>query len=120
RAVVRGQNAGVHGSVSARLHLGGPLHNIGISGRMTIEDVHRWDLLPPKGAEWPLDVRGRLDLASSQLELESSSAGVTLPVYVRLRVSDYLSQPRWGVSINWNRFPVEPLMELARHMGAQF
>src|SRR5262249_11110737 len=32
----------------------------------------------------------------------------------------YLSQPHWGVAVNWNHFPVAPIMELARHMGAQF
>jgi hypothetical protein len=41
-------------------------------------------------------------------------------LFVRFRANNYLSHPRWGVSLNWNRFPVEPLMELARHMGAQF
>lgn len=82
--------------------------------------MHRWDLLPPKGEGWPLDVRGRLDLVAQHLELESNSAGnVELPLYVRFRVTSYLSQPRWGVSVNWNRFPAEPLLELARHMGAQ-
>jgi hypothetical protein len=120
-ALLRGQNAGVHGTVSSRVHLEGPLKDVRINGRLTVEDVHRWDLLPPKGTEWPLDVRGRLDLLSQHLELESNSAGnVPLPLFARFRVSNYLSQPRWGVSVNWNQFPVEPLMELARHMGAQF
>ncbi|MDE3166413.1 MAG: hypothetical protein KGN36_11465, partial [Acidobacteriota bacterium] len=35
------------------------------------------------------------------------------------RAMDYLAQPRWAVSINWNKFPVAPILELARHMGAQ-
>ena len=120
-ALLRGQNAGVHGTVSSRLHLEGPLADVRVTGRMNVEDVHRWDLLPPKGADWPLDVRGRLNLLAQHLELESNSAGnVPLPLFLRFRVSNYLSQPHWGVSVNWNRFPVEPLMELARHMGAQF
>jgi hypothetical protein len=119
-ALLRGSDSGVHGTVSARVRLTGPLRGIRIAGRMNIEDVHRWDLLPPKGEGWPLDVRGRLDLVSQQLELESNSAGnVELPLYVRFRVTDYLSQPHWGVSVNWNRFPAEPLLELARHMGVQ-
>jgi hypothetical protein len=120
-ALLRGHDAGVHGTLSAKLHLAGPLHEIAISGRMNIEDVHRWDLLPPKGEGWPLDVRGKLNLVQQELELESSStSSVPLPLTVRFRINDYLSQPRWTTSLNWNRFPVEPLLELARHMGAQF
>jgi len=116
----RGQPGDVHGTVSSRLHLGGPIGNIGMEGRLTIEDVHRWDLLPPKGQGWPLDIRGRLDLLSQQVEMESSSAGsVALPLTVRFRATDYLTQPHWAVEFTWNRFPVGPLVELARHMGAQ-
>ena len=62
---MRGQTGSVHGTISSRLHLAGPINSIGIMGRLTIEDVHRWDLLPPQGQGWPLDVRGRLDLTRS-------------------------------------------------------
>lgn len=118
--LLRGQPGAVHGTVSSRLHLGGPIGNIGMQGRLTVEDVHRWDLLPPKGQGWPLDIRGRLDLLSQQIEVESSSAGsVALPLTVRFRATDYLTQPHWGVEFTWNRFPVGPMVELARHMGAQ-
>ena len=103
------------------MHLGGPIDNIGILGRLNIEDVHRWDLLPPQGQGWPLDIRGRLNLVAQQLELQSNSPGnAPLPLWVRFRVNDYLSQPHWAVTVNWNQFPLAPLMELARHMGAQF
>jgi hypothetical protein len=120
-ALIRGQAGNIHGSVSSRLHFGGPIDNVGIQGRLTIEDVHRWDLLPPKGQGWPIDVRGRLNLLAQQLELQSSTAqNATPPLWVRFRATDYLSQPHWAVAVNWNRFPVEPLMELATHMGAQF
>src|SRR5262249_49745652 len=96
-------------------------HNIGIQGRLNLEDVHRWDLLPPAGQGWPLDIRGRLDLVAQQIELQSSSATrEVLPLLVRFRASDYLSRPHWAIAINWNRFPVTPLMDLAAHMGAEF
>lgn len=120
-ALVRGQSGNIHGTVSSRLHFGGPINNIGIDGRLTIQDVHRWDLLPPQGQGWPIDVRGRLDLLSQELDLQSSSAAnAAPPLWVRFRATNYLSQPRWAVDVNWNRFPVGPLMELATHMGAQF
>ncbi len=120
-ALLRGQAGSIHGTATAQLHLGGPINNIGIQGRLNVEDVHRWDLLPPHGQGWPLDVRGRLDLIGQQLELQSSSAGGgILPLSARLRASDYLSKPHWAVAVNWNRFPIDPLMQVAADMGAQF
>ncbi|HMD70822.1 MAG TPA: hypothetical protein VKF41_05730, partial [Bryobacteraceae bacterium] len=75
----------------------------------------------PQGQGWPLDVRGRLDLVAQQLELQSNSPNnAPLPLWVRFRANDYLSRPHWAVTVNWNKFPVAPLLELARHMGAQF
>ena len=119
-ALVRGESGSIHGTLSSRLHLGGPIDDIGIQGRLLIEDVHRWDLMPPKGQGWPLQIRGRLDLVAQQLELQSTSEGnAVVPLAVRFRVGNYLTQPRWGVSVSGNRFPLAPLMELARHMGAE-
>ena len=119
-ALLEGQAGSVHGTVSSRLHLGGPIDNIGIRGNLRIEDVHRWDLMPQAGQGWPLDIHGHLNLVGQELDLESNSAGnAPLPLEVRFRASDYLSRPRWAVNANWNRFPVAPILELARHMGAQ-
>jgi hypothetical protein len=115
-----GQDAGVHGMLTARIHFAGPLNNMGITGRLDVSDVHRWDLMPGNGQGWPLNLSGRLDMIGQQIELHSASAGnAPLPLSVSFRATDYLSQPHWGVAINWNRFPVPAILELARHMGAQ-
>jgi uncharacterized protein involved in outer membrane biogenesis len=120
-ALLEGQAGSVHGTVSSRLHLGGPIDNIGIQGRLLIEDVHRWDLMPAQGQGWPLDLHGRLNLVGQEVDLESNSAGnAPLPLAIRFRAANYLSRPRWAIHANWNRFPVAPILELARHMGAQF
>jgi hypothetical protein len=119
-ALMTGHDAGVHGTLTSRVHFAGPLNNLGINGRLNIADVHRWDMLPSNGQNWPLDISGRLDLTGQQLELHSNTAGgATLPLTVHFRASDYLSQPHWAVSLNWNQFPVAPILELARRMGAQ-
>ena len=61
-----------------------------------------------------------MNLRAQTLEVETSSAGGgALPLSARFRCSNYLSQPRWGAALNWNRFPIAPLLELARHMGAE-
>lgn len=120
-ALLRGQAGMVHGSIDSQLHLGGTLDNIGIQGRVNIDDVHRWDLIAPHGQGWPLDIRGRLNLLTQQIELQTSSvANAVPPLSVRFRATDYLAQPHWAVSLSLNHFPVAPLMELATHMGAQF
>ena len=118
-ALLHGFDAGIHGTVSARMHLAGQLDDIRISGRMDVEDVHRWDRMPPYGQSWPLRLAGRLNLPAQTVEMESTTAGgETLPLAVRFRCSDYLSQPHWGVALNWNRFPAGPVLDLARHLGA--
>ncbi len=116
-ALMRGQAGGIHGTISSRLHLAGPINGIGILGRLTVEDVHRWDLLPPKGEGWPLDIRGGVDLVQQQIELQSTSS--VLPVTARFRANDYLSKPHWAVTVTWKQFPTAPVLQLARHMGAQ-
>jgi hypothetical protein len=118
-ALLHGFDAGIHGTVAARMHLTGPLDDIRISGTMDIEGVHRWDRMPPYGQSWPLRLAGRLNAPAQTLEMESTTAGgETLPLAVRFRCTDYLSQPQWAVALNWNRFPAGPVLDLARHMGA--
>jgi len=119
--LINGHDAGIHGLVSARMRLAGPLDDIRISGNIDAQDVHRWDQMPPYGNQrWPLRLAGRLNVQAQTIEMESTTAGgETLPLAVRFRCADYLSQPRWGVALNWNRFPAGPVLELARHMGAQ-
>jgi hypothetical protein len=116
--LMSGQAGGVHGTITSRLHLAGPIDGIGILGRLTVEDVHRWDLLPSKGQGWPLDLRGRLDLTGQQLELQATSAVV--PITTRFRATNYLANPHWAVTMTWNRFPIGPVVQLATDMGAHF
>ena len=118
-ALLHGFDAGIHGTVAARMHLAGPLDDVRISGNMDVEGVHRWDRMPPYGQSWPLRLAGRLSVPAQTIEMESSTAGgETLPLAVRFRCSEYLSQPHWGLALNWNRFPAGPVLDLARHMGA--
>ena len=117
--LLHGSDAGIHGNVSARLRLAGPLDDIRIAGRMDLDDVHRWDQMPPYGPGWPLRLAGRLNALGQTIEVESNTAGTpALLLDVRFRCADFLSQPRWGVVLNWNRFPAAPVLDLARHMGA--
>jgi hypothetical protein len=119
-SLIYGSDIGVHGVVTARAHLAGPLANLHINGAMNVEDVHRWDLLPQHGTGWPFAFEGRLNLPAEQLEIDSHSALTEAPpLAVHFRAADYLSHPHWGLGLNWNRFQIEPLLQLARHLGAQ-
>ena len=117
--LIYGRDIGVHGQVSARAHLAGPLAELHINGALNVEDVHRWDLLPQRGTSWPFEFEGRLNVPAEKLEVASHSAAKEAPpLAVRFRAADYLSRPHWGVALNWNRFRLEPLLQLARHLGA--
>ena len=112
-----GHDAGVHGELSARVRLSGPLNDIRITGETTLEDIHRWDMLPTDTAGWPFRLTGHIDATAQRFDLEAVPAADGVPVIIRARASHYLSAPQWGVSVTWKKFPVEPLLDVARHMG---
>ena len=117
--LLQGFDAGIHGNISASMHFSGPLDDIRFGGNLEVADVHRWDQMPPYGQRWPLRFSGRLNLPAQIVDMESSTAGgQALPLAIRFRCTNYLSQPSWGVSMNWNQFPAGPVLDLARHMGA--
>jgi hypothetical protein len=118
--LAQGYDLGVHGKVSSRARLVGPLSGVDITGNMQIQDIYRWDLLPPHGDTWPLDFRGKLDLISQTLWLETApAAGGALPLELEFRATGYLSQPRWAALIKLDHLPVAPLPVVARHLGLE-
>jgi AsmA family len=115
------RDMGVHGFTVANARLAGPLSHLEIAGDLNITDIHRWDLMPPKGEGWTLNYRGMLDMRSHNLDVETIAAeGQTSPVSIKLRVADYLSTPKWGASFMFRDLPAASLVETARHMGAPF
>ena len=114
-ALVRGQDAGLQGMVSGKAHLAGPPSDIAINGRLNVGELHGWEQSVPQGEVWPLDLSGRWNLRDQQLKMD---AGVAGKVAVHYLVERYFSQPRWGVSLSFQNFSVEPLVDVARHLGA--
>jgi hypothetical protein len=116
-----GSDMGVHGFAVANARLAGPLSQLAITGDLNITDIHRWDLMPPKGEGWTLNYRGLLNLPGHQLDVETiASQGQVQPVAVKLRLADYLSSPKWAASFAFHDLPAASLVETARHMGAPF
>ncbi len=107
----------IHGDISGQAHLAGPMNRIGLSGRMTVANLHGWNQAPPGGNRWPLEVGGVLDAWGQTIDIVAKPAGNQPPFGLRYRVADYLRRPRWGVTVNLNKFPLSPLAGVARNLG---
>ena len=112
-------DSGVHGTVLAEAHLRGPIAHPAITGTLTVEDVHRWDLsTPSNGESWTVGWHAAVDLRAQTIKVETESPpSQTAPVAVRLSASDYLSHPKWEVTAAFNGLPAASLIGTARHMG---
>ena len=112
--LIAGRDLGLHGSVSSRVHLTGTLTGLEVGGELRLEDIHRWDLMPVRGREWPVGFRGRLDLSGQSLEL---AAGSSKAFTLRLRAKEWMTRPQWGVSVAVDGIPASSVIEVGRHMG---
>ncbi len=117
--LVEGHAIGVHGIVASRMHVSGALDHLKVAGELHLEDVHRWDLLPPTSGGWDLKFRGSADLLAQQLELETDrKQEPDVPFLLRFRASEYLKNPKWAAMLEVKDAPLAPFIEVARHMGA--
>lgn len=111
------RDAGVHGFTTTEAQLAGPVDHIAVTGSLNINDVHRWDLMPPHGEGWTLRYRGTLDLASHNLSIETLASDPQ-PVSIQFEVADYLASTRWNSRIQFRDLPAASIVETAQHMGA--
>ncbi len=114
-ALVRGEDIGLQGEISGKAHLAGPPESIAINGRLALAGLHGWGQSGPQGEVWPLNLSGNWNVRDQQLKMD---AGVAGKVAVHYLVDKYFSRPRWGVSVSIQNFAVEPLVDVARHLGA--
>lgn len=112
--LLHGHDIGVHGQVSARARLTGPVSDIHVEGRLEVSDVHRWDLMPPYTGFWPFDCTGRLDLIGQTLDLDTAPGQ---QIGLAVRASEFLRQPRWAATVSLHSAPIEQAVTLAREMG---
>ncbi len=118
-ALVEGNDAGVHGTVSSKLHVQGPATALKLEGEMRLKDVHRWDLLPSSGEQWTVRYRGDLDLIAHRFDLRTVplQSGQTTPVGLHLRVTDFLAQAPGSLVAEFKQAPLADLLPLAARMG---
>lgn len=118
--LIAGRDIGLHGAMTSQARLSGRISALEIKGQMSLEDVHRWDLLPTRTAQWPVSYQGHLDLWNQKLELETVRQGEPrLPFVMKVRASEYLSQPHWAVSATVEEMPAAYLLEIARQLGTE-
>lgn len=112
-------DSGVHGTITAQAHLSGPVTHPSLTGNLTVEDVHRWDLgTPANGEAWTVACKGTVDLRSQRIEIQTEAPpNQTVPVAMKLTVWNYLSTPQWEVTAALNGLPAASLLGTARHMG---
>ncbi|MBV9497921.1 MAG: AsmA family protein [Acidobacteriaceae bacterium] len=116
--LVEGHDIGIHGNVRSVAHIAGPLNALRVNGELTLQDIHRWDLLPSSGEEWRVRYVGLLNLIDHRLELSTTSAaGQTTPVSLQMRISDFLTRPAWSMMANLHEVPVEEILPFAKRMG---
>ncbi len=117
--LLRGRSFGLHGLIASKASVKGPLSHLEVTGQFQMEDVHRWDLMPPaKTGGISVNYRGAIDWRAHKLELAAGKQdNPNMPVALRMRVFDYLTQPRWAADVTFDQLPAAPLVEVARHMG---
>ncbi len=114
-----GRDLGIHGLIASEAKLNGPLSNITITGHADLSDIHRWDLMGSKSEGWPVDYKGVLDFRSQVLNLQTvPGKAAPEPVALRVSVRNYLTTPRWAALITMKELSANPLLAVARHMGA--
>jgi hypothetical protein len=108
---------GVHGNVAMEAQITGPASDLDVTGDFQLDELHRWDLPPQKGASWRQRYMGTLDLHNERLMLKTVSDSAKAPVTIEFRASDYLTVPKWQVSAGFKEMPLTKLMEIARNLG---
>ena len=114
-----GEDIGVHGSISGRARIAGPLTALRVSGDLRLGDVHRWDLLPLSGEYWQVQYAGAIDWAKHTIGLHTVSAPSRdgNPVSLELSMADFLTRPNWSLIAVLDQAPVEKLLPLGHRMG---
>ena len=117
--LIEGHDIGVHGRISSRAHIAGPAADLGVTGELNLEDVHRWDLLPSSGEEWRVNYSGSVDLHKHRLALQTlpQHSGDAVPVTLQVHVNEFLTSPAWSILATLQKAPVQPLVPLGRRMG---
>ncbi|MBV9084970.1 MAG: AsmA family protein [Acidobacteriaceae bacterium] len=115
----RGEDAGVHGTLTSHAKIEGPLAALRLSGDLRLADVHRWDLMPSSGKDWRVRYSGAVDVVHHRLSLETmpSRSGEPLPVSLHVSADNFLTVSEWTILANIDNVPAQDLLPFAKRMG---
>lgn len=118
-SLIEGYDIGVHGSISSHLRISGPAEALRVRGNLSLEDVHRWDLMPSSGENWTVRFGGLIDLAHNRIQLQTLPADEQkpAPMILQVRVNDFLTAPYWSILARLKGAPAENLIPLSRRLG---
>lgn len=121
-ALFQGRTFGLHGLMASRATVKGPISNLQVAGRVQLEDIHRWDLMPSaKSGGWQLYYRGVVDWKNQRIELTANPAeSGSGPLALRFRLLDFMASPHWAADLTVDGLPASSLIEVSRHMGVPF
>lgn len=109
-----GRDIGVHGFAIGSARLAGPLSKLDLSGDLTLDDIHRWDLIPARAELWNLKLKGAWNVPGQHIEIETVAPAAAM----KFRADGYLTAPRWGALITLTELPAAAFADAARHLGA--
>jgi hypothetical protein len=118
-SLIEGYDIGIHGSVSSHLRISGPAEDLRVAGDLSLEDVHRWDLMPSSGENWNVRFGGLVDLAKNRIQLQTlpTDKQKPAPMILQVRVNDFLTAPYWSILARLKGAPAESLLPLSRRLG---
>ena len=114
-----GRDFGLHGIVSSRATIKGPLSDLQVAGQMQLADIHRWDFIPTGNTgSLRFAYRGTVDWGAQTLDIASSPAeNSAAPVKWRVRLFDFMAKPRWATELAVENLPADAVVNASRHMG---
>ncbi|MCH7979738.1 MAG: AsmA family protein [Acidobacteria bacterium] len=114
--VFTGTDYGMHGVLNFRLRLTGTTSLLRLTGEAGIEDLHRWDLLPPAIASTlRAQIAGILDVDGESLQLTSIAVPLAEgAVVIRGEIATLFHDPQPGWSAQFRRVPLAAIMDIVK------
>lgn len=119
--LLTGGDPGIHGQLSSRAHLSGPLDKVELRGTLRLGDLQRPSLFGVRSRDWSVPYEGVLNLNAQTIEVSTVAPkdGAALPVNLRLTAREFYTRPEWKASFLLDGLPASTLLEMATRLGSR-
>lgn len=107
---------GVHGVVTSRAEISGPVSSLRIKGQLDLTELHHWTH-PPRDAAVNVAYTGLLELSAQTLRLETDQKR---PLRFKVELDKFLTQPQWRVDAAATELTLQSMEEWLRPPGSDF